>query len=135
MLFCMDYLAENVSWLEERLSQLRSEPYVLFDLPGQVEVSTNHPSLRNVLERLAKLDWRLAAVHLVDASHITDASRYLSLVLLSLRAMLMLELPHINVLSKIDLLVDQADELGMYRSSYTIRLGREEDRSRKMLLP
>lgn len=114
MLFCMEYLADNVEWLEERLASLGPDAYVLFDLPGQVEVSTNHPSLRKVLDRLAKSDLRLVALHLVDASHITDASRYLSLVLLSLRAMLMLELPHINVLSKIDLLADQADELGMF---------------------
>ena len=55
---------------------------------------------------------QLAAVHLTDATHITDPSRYVSLLLLSLRAMLMLELPHINVLSKIDLLGDQFDQLG-----------------------
>jgi hypothetical protein len=47
---------------------------------------------------------QLAAVHLVDAHHITDASKYVALLLLSLRTMLQLELPHINVLSKIDLL-------------------------------
>lgn len=47
-------------------------------------------------------------MHLIDASHITDASRYISLVLLSLRAMLMLELPHVNVLSKVDLLGEAA---------------------------
>jgi hypothetical protein len=41
---------------------------------------------------------------MADASHITDASRYVALLLLSLRAMLSLELPHINVLSKVDLL-------------------------------
>lgn len=52
---------------------------------------------------------QLVAVHLMDAHHITDASRYVSLLLLSLRAMLTLELPHINVLSKVDLLGDGAD--------------------------
>lgn len=49
-------------------------------------------------------DAQLAAVHLIDAHHITDASKYVALLLLSLRTMLQLELPHINVLSKIDLL-------------------------------
>jgi hypothetical protein len=46
---------------------------------------------------------QLAAVHLTDSHYITDASKYVSVLLLSLRAMLQLELPHINVLSKIDL--------------------------------
>ena len=39
----------------------------------------------------------------------TDASKYVSLVLLALRAMLQLELPHINVLSKIDLVAEHGD--------------------------
>ena len=53
------------------------------------------------------------AVHLTDASNITDPSRYIALVLLALRAMLMLELPHVNVLSKFDLLdEEQQEQLG-----------------------
>jgi GPN-loop GTPase len=43
-------------------------------------------------------------VHLVDAHYITDPSKYISVLLLCLRSMLQLDLPHINVLSKIDLL-------------------------------
>lgn len=54
----------------------------------------------------------MAAVHLCDAHYITDASKYISVLLLSLRAMLQLELPHINVLSKIDL-ISQYGDLGM----------------------
>ncbi|KIY42869.1 hypothetical protein FISHEDRAFT_79102 [Fistulina hepatica ATCC 64428] len=46
----------------------------------------------------------LAAVHLHDAHYITDVSMYVSVLSLSLRMMLHLELPHINVLSKIDLI-------------------------------
>ena len=45
---------------------------------------------------------RLASVGLVDAHLCTDASKYLSGLLLSLSSMLHLELPHVNVLSKID---------------------------------
>ena len=54
----------------------------------------------------------MAAVHLCDAHYITDAAKYVSVLLLSLRAMLQLELPHINVLSKIDL-ISQYGDLGM----------------------
>lgn len=48
--------------------------------------------------------FQLAAVHLSDAHYITDASKFVSVTLLALRAMMALELPHVNVLSKIDLL-------------------------------
>ena len=53
----------------------------------------------------------MAAVHLCDAHYITDAAKYVAVLLLSLRAMLQLELPHINVLSKIDL-ISQYGDLG-----------------------
>jgi len=51
----------------------------------------------------------MAAVHLCDSHYVTDAAKYVSVLLLSLRAMLHLELPHINVLSKIDLLTQYGD--------------------------
>ncbi|KAF6753638.1 hypothetical protein DFP72DRAFT_1128074, partial [Ephemerocybe angulata] len=127
MLYCMEYLEANFDWLEERLKELGSDIYVLFDLPGQVELSTNHDSIKHIMDKLTKSGYRvrfhcrsqatlaitiqLAAVHLCDAHYITDASKYISVLLLSLRAMLHLELPHINVLSKVDLL-SQYGELG-----------------------
>lgn len=46
---------------------------------------------------------RLATVGLVDAHLCTDAGKYISALLLSLSSMLHLELPHVNVLSKADM--------------------------------
>ncbi|KAI5474200.1 ATP binding protein [Pseudohyphozyma bogoriensis] len=118
MLYCLEYLEKNVDWLEEELEKAlveggwgerREEAYIVFDTPGQVELSTDHTSLKNVVEGLQKKGWRLAAVHLTDAHHITDASKYIALLLLSLRTMLQLELPHVNVLSKVDLLGNAGD--------------------------
>lgn len=48
----------------------------------------------------------MTVIHLVDAHYITDPAKYISILLLSLRSMLQLDLPHINVLSKIDILRD-----------------------------
>jgi hypothetical protein len=61
---------------------------------------------------------QLAAVHLCDAHYVTDASKYISVLLLSLRTMLHLELPHINVLSKVDL-ITQYGELGKITSFFS----------------
>ncbi|KAJ3782592.1 hypothetical protein GGU10DRAFT_77175 [Lentinula aff. detonsa] len=113
MLYCVEYLERNFDWLEERVGELgkgvegeeEGEVYVLFDLPGQVELSTSFESMKRIVDMLqTKCHFRLAAVHLCDAHYITDASKYISILLLSLRTMLQLELPQINVLSKIDLL-------------------------------
>lgn len=49
--------------------------------------------------------WRqLCCVNLVDAQFCTDGARFLSACLVSLLTMTRLELPHVNVLSKVDLL-------------------------------
>ncbi|EPQ53752.1 hypothetical protein GLOTRDRAFT_78840 [Gloeophyllum trabeum ATCC 11539] len=109
MLYCMEYLEANYDWLESRLKELGNDTYLVFDIPGQVELSTNHESLKNIIAKMGKSGIRLAAVHLCDAHYITDASKYVSILLLSLRAMLHLELPHINVLSKIDLVTQYGD--------------------------
>jgi len=109
MLYCMEYLEANYDWLEDRLKELGGDAYVLFDLPGQVELSTNHTSLKRIIDKLGKSGFRLAAVHLCDSHYVTDAAKYVSVLLLSLRAMLHLELPHINVLSKVDLLTQYGD--------------------------
>jgi GTPase SAR1 family protein len=62
MLFCMEYLEANFDWLEERLAVLGKDAYVLFDLPGQVELSTNHESVKRIVSRLGKLGFRVRAL-------------------------------------------------------------------------
>ncbi|KAL4244951.1 GPN-loop GTPase family protein [Abortiporus biennis] len=109
MLYCMEYLEANYDWLDDRLKELGKDAYVLFDLPGQVELSTNHESVKRIIQKLGKSGFRLAAVHLCDAHYVTDATKYISVLMLSLRAMLHLELPHINVLSKVDLIKQYGD--------------------------
>uniref|UniRef100_A0A453FDT6 GPN-loop GTPase 2 n=1 Tax=Aegilops tauschii subsp. strangulata TaxID=200361 RepID=A0A453FDT6_AEGTS len=105
LVYCMDYLEMNIDWLEEKLKPLIEDHYFLFDFPGQVELFSLHTNARNIINKLIKkLDLRLTAVHLVDAHLCCDPGKYVSALLLSLSTMLHLELPHINVLSKIDLI-------------------------------
>lgn len=60
MLFCMEYLDANFDWLEERLNELGPDAYVLFDLPGQVELSTSHESVKNIVNKLTKIGFRVS---------------------------------------------------------------------------
>jgi GTPase SAR1 family protein len=59
MLYCIEYLEENFDWLDERLKALGKDAYVVFDLPGQVELSTNHESLKNIIKKLSKCGFRV----------------------------------------------------------------------------
>ena len=60
MLYCMEYLEANFDWLEERLRELGPDAYVVFDLPGQVELSTNHESVKRIVEKLTKIGFRVS---------------------------------------------------------------------------
>lgn len=60
MLYCMEYLEENYDWLEKRLQDLGKDAYVLFDLPGQVELSTNHESVKKIVDRLIQSGFRVS---------------------------------------------------------------------------
>ncbi|KAF3401384.1 GPN-loop GTPase 2 [Talaromyces pinophilus] len=101
VLYALEELENNFEWLEEGLKEL-GDDYVLFDCPGQVELFTHHSSLRNIFFRISKLGYRLIVIHLVDSYSLTLPSMYISALLLSLRSMLQMDLPHINVLTKID---------------------------------
>lgn len=67
----------------------------------------------------ANVACRLAAVHLVDAHLCTDAAKYISALLLSLNVMLSLGLPHVNVLSKFDLITSFGGDLAFNLEYYT----------------
>ncbi|KAJ2786981.1 hypothetical protein GGI15_001087 [Coemansia interrupta] len=117
MVYCIEYLEKNMQWLLDRLAE-HEDCYFIFDCPGQVELYTHNQTIKSIVRRLEKHDFRLACVHLVDASYCTEASRFISVLLLSLTTMTMLEMPHINALSKIDLL-NQMGQLDFNLEYYT----------------
>lgn len=64
ILYCVEYLEANFDWLVEKLDALLGgaggNGYVIFDTPGQVELWTNHDSLKRIVERLTKMDYRVS---------------------------------------------------------------------------
>ena len=89
----------------QQLKLLFFSRYYIFDCPGQIELYTHHKSLANVLQWIAgkKVDIKLTAVHLVDSTYCSDANRFISVLMTSLATMMHMELPHVNLLSKMDL--------------------------------
>jgi hypothetical protein len=121
LIYCMEFLEENVEWLIDNLAKLCKNverPYILFDLPGQVELYTHHKSIKNIIAKLSSLDYRLCSVNLVDSYYVTDAAKYISVCLMSLSSMLQSELPHVNILSKMDL-IKQYGKLSFNLDYYT----------------
>lgn len=109
LIYCMEYLLQNMDWLEEELEKFDDDEYLILDCPGQIELYTHAPIIKKVIDQM--MNWghasRMCSVFVVDATFVCDAPKFISGSLLSLSAMIALELPHVNVLSKTDL-VDEA---------------------------
>ena len=63
----MEYLEAHVDQLVEMIRERVAEhnnPYLLFDLPGQVELYSHSKAVPRLLEKLVRvLDMRLVAIH------------------------------------------------------------------------
>jgi len=89
LVYCMEYLERNIDWLQQKLlSPDLKNHYLLFDCPGQVELYTHNDSIRRVFSQLSHDGYRLAAVHLADAHYCAEPSKFVSVLLTSLTAML-----------------------------------------------
>ena len=80
------------------------DDYIIFDCPGQLELYTHMTVIKQLITSLQNLNFRLCVVFLIDSQFLVDASKFLSGTMAALTAMINLELPHVNVLSKMDLL-------------------------------
>ncbi|XP_066963098.1 GPN-loop GTPase 2 isoform X1 [Macrobrachium rosenbergii] len=101
LVFCMEFLEKNLEWLISKLKALPGH-YFIFDFPGQAELYSHHTMVRNILSSLEKSDIRLCAAYLVDSHYASDPGKYISAVMLALNSMMMMEMPTVNILSKVD---------------------------------
>uniref|UniRef100_A0A1E1XCX4 GPN-loop GTPase 3 n=1 Tax=Amblyomma aureolatum TaxID=187763 RepID=A0A1E1XCX4_9ACAR len=103
LVFCFEYLAENVEWLQEQVGE-DSDDYYLFDCPGQIELYTHLDVMKRLVQTLETWDFRICGVFLIDSQFLVDTSKFFSGVLSALAAMVNFEIPHVNVITKMDLL-------------------------------
>jgi len=103
LVFCMEFLLENLEWLEESLGE-DDDDYILFDCPGQIELYTHMNLMRRLVDTLQAWNFRICGVFLVDSQFMVDGAKFISGAMAALSVMVNLEVPHVNVLSKVDLL-------------------------------
>ena len=118
LIYCFEFLMENLDWLTEALDSLTEEYLVIFDMPGQIELYTHIPILPTLVRFLSQpgsLDMRMAAVYLLEATFVVDRAKFFAGSLSAMSAMLMLEVPHINILSKMDLVKGQVKKKDLKR--------------------
>ena len=109
LIYCFEFLLQNLEFLTEALDPLSEEYLIIFDMPGQIELYTHVPILPGLVKTLmhGSLNIRMCAAYLLEATFVIDRPKFFSGTLSAMSAMLMLEMPHINILSKMDLVKGQ----------------------------
>jgi len=103
LVFSMEFLLENTEWLQDALGEIEDD-YILFDCPGQIELYTHMDVMRKFVDLLQEWNFRVCGVFLIDSHFMVDGGKFISGAMAALSVMVNLEVPHVNVLSKIDLL-------------------------------
>ncbi len=100
------FLLENLDFLTRDLEALSEEYLIIIDLPGQIELYTHVPvvpTLVKHLTRFGSLNISLCAAYLLESTFVIDRAKFFAGTLSAMSAMIMLEIPHVNILSKMDL--------------------------------
>ncbi|CZT09007.1 ATP-binding domain 1 family member B [Rhynchosporium agropyri] len=118
LIYCFEFLLENLDFLTEALDPLTEEYLIIIDMPGQIELYTHIPivpALVRHLTRTGALDINLCAAYLLEATFVVDRAKFFAGTLSAMSAMIMLEVPHVNILSKMDLVKGQVGKRELKR--------------------
>lgn len=106
LIYCFDYLLENLEWLTDPLESVTEEYMIIIDMPGQIELYTHVPVVPTLVRHLTRagtVNVNLCAAYLLESTFVVDRAKFFAGTLSAMSAMVMLEVPHINILSKMDL--------------------------------
>jgi len=102
---CADEVALNAGEVERRISEFRSD-YVLLDTPGQLELFVFRRTGRVIVDQLSREQTMLSFV--IDPSLATTPTSFVSQLMLSAITQFRIPVPLINVLSKRDIVEQEA---------------------------
>ena len=52
LIYCMEYLLDHMSWLEEQIETFAEDSYFLFDCPGQLELYSHYDIMTSIIKKL-----------------------------------------------------------------------------------
>jgi hypothetical protein len=97
-----------MSWLEDRMNEFDDNTYFLIDCPGQLELYSHYNIIKTLTNHFKKHGVNICSVFCLDSTFLTEQSKFVSGCLLSLATMIQMELPHLTVLTKVDLIEDKS---------------------------
>jgi len=105
LIYAMEFLCSNMDVFDDVLGGYEDD-YIIFDCPGQIELYTHIPVMKQLVEHVQGLEYRVAAVYLLDSQFLDDPGKFFAGVLSALSTMVTLEVPHVNVMTKMDLVTN-----------------------------
>ncbi|KAH7392385.1 GPN-loop GTPase [Phaeosphaeria sp. MPI-PUGE-AT-0046c] len=117
LIYCFEFLLENLDFLTDPLEEVTEDYLIVFDMPGQIELYTHVPILPGLVKTLmhGSLNIRMCAAYLLEATFVIDRPKFFAGTLSAMSAMMLLEMPHINILSKMDLVKGQVAKQDLKR--------------------
>ncbi|KAK1150166.1 hypothetical protein N8T08_000065 [Aspergillus melleus] len=118
LIYCFEFLLQNLDFLSDALDPLSEEYLIIFDMPGQIELYTHVPllpSLVQFLSRAGPLNVNMCAAYLLESTFVVDKAKFFAGTLSAMSAMLMLEMPHVNILTKMDQVRDMVSRKELRR--------------------
>ncbi|MCJ1433972.1 ATP binding protein [Xylographa pallens] len=106
LIYCFEFLLDNLDFFTEAIDPLTEEYLIIIDMPGQIELYTHIPVVPTLVRHMTRsgaLNVNLCATYLLESTFIIDRAKYFAGTLSAMSAMIMLEIPHVNVFSKMDL--------------------------------
>jgi len=107
LVYAIEYLANNMEWFEEQLGDY-DDDYLLIDCPGQIELYSHLDAMQTFVSTLQRWGYKVCGIYLIDSTFLVDSAKFISGALMALSAMVRFEMPHINVLTKMDLMHGKA---------------------------
>lgn len=108
LIFANDLIASKLATIQEEMESTNAD-FAIVDTPGQIELFAfrdSGPYIARGLQGESK-----ALLFLMDAVVASTPASFLSLLLLSISVQLRMEMPQLNVLSKVDLAKESAREI------------------------
>ncbi|KAJ8610525.1 hypothetical protein MRB53_038517 [Persea americana] len=117
LIFCFEHLLENMDFITDKLEDVTEEYLIIIDMPGQIELYTHVPIVPTLVKHLSRgsLNINMCAAYLLESTFIIDRAKFFAGTLSAMSAMLMLEMPHVNILSKMDLVKGSVAKKDMKR--------------------
>ncbi len=118
LIYCFEFLLQNLDFISDAIEDLTEEYMIVIDMPGQIELYTHVPVLPALVKHLTMqggLSVNLAAAYLLEATFVVDRAKFFAGTLSAMSAMIMLEVPHVNILSKMDLVKGQVGKRELKR--------------------